>query len=295
MSLKEKVAKLIWEEENKIRPWEDFLPLADQIIALIGKCGGRSIEATADIIMNYLLHQSVFAGLSIETARIHSMALTHNLATPTFSGGEKCKCGNLLDTDMEICPDCVKKSMFPTKYCNCMSTRHYNTGVCSKCGLPKEPEPIPAEKKEEKRFGDICLNCGCEKILHNCPECGMKQPEPIKNNLCDTCRSKIKCGSLGLMTTCISYNPVRNYEKPKKECELKGDSELWDLIVNYFPAFGGEEEAQNKRSLFEQVSKLIERRIEPKPKDRIEFKFCSHGDEHTIDIAELTQRINERE
>ncbi|MCK9370630.1 hypothetical protein M0R04_12030 [Candidatus Dojkabacteria bacterium] len=31
--------------------------------------------------------------------------------------------------------------------------------------------------REEKRFGDICNNCGCEKILHNCPECGMKQPK----------------------------------------------------------------------------------------------------------------------
>lgn len=39
-----------------------------------------------------------------------------------------------------------------------------------------------------------------------------------------------------------------------------GDKELWDLIVNYYPAFEGQIGEDNKHGLFEKVSKLIERR-----------------------------------
>lgn len=42
---------------------------------------------------------------------------------------------------------------------------------------------------------------------------------------------------------------------------LKRDKELWDLIVNYFPAFEGEIGANNKRELFERISKLIDSRL----------------------------------
>jgi len=52
---------------------------------------------------------------------------------------------------------------------------------------------------------------------------------------------------------------------------IRGDKELWDLIVNYYPAFKGEIGEQNKRALFEQVSKLIDSRIQdtlhPKTKE----------------------------
>jgi len=49
---------------------------------------------------------------------------------------------------------------------------------------------------------------------------------------------------------------------------VRGDKELWDLIVNYFPAFEGEIGSQNKRTLFEQVSKLIDKRILQSSKER---------------------------
>ena len=50
--------------------------------------------------------------------------------------------------------------------------------------IDKEGKPLP--EKEPKRFGDICENCGCEKSLHNCPECGMKQ-EPEKEPRKEEC------------------------------------------------------------------------------------------------------------
>lgn len=80
--------------------------------------------------------------------------------------------------------------------------------------------------------------------------------------------------------------------KPKEPqyCEIKGDSELWALIVNYFPAFGGEEVAQNKRSLFEQVSKLIDKRCGKPIKPT-----CEPEGEIVIDGKKITDMIKELE
>jgi hypothetical protein len=38
------------------------------------------------------------------------------------------------------CDICKQKDKAEPKYCKCMSTRHYESGVCSKCGLPEKPE-----------------------------------------------------------------------------------------------------------------------------------------------------------
>ena len=35
----------------------------------------------------------------------------------------------------------------PQEYCNCMGTRHYATGVCSKCGLPQTEEDKESTEK----------------------------------------------------------------------------------------------------------------------------------------------------
>jgi hypothetical protein len=118
-------------------------------------------------------------------------ALIGKCATPTFSG-EKEKETKIFDLDIKT-----------IEIVDWLKLHHNHKLIisdcfiqCEKCKeifmykIPTEQKeyggpgnsgnfgPIPAEKKEEKRFGDICNNCGCEKILHNCPECGMKQPEP---------------------------------------------------------------------------------------------------------------------
>lgn len=106
-------------------------------------------------------------------------ALIGKCAIPTFSGGEK-------KVDFEIQRLAGMAQYKPElneqkEYCEHPYKKYEQYCRICKQEIPNWQDnlkPIPAEKKEEKRFGDICNNCGCEKILHNCPECGMKQPEP---------------------------------------------------------------------------------------------------------------------
>ena len=180
--------------------------------ALIGKCGGKELEKAGVHIC--LKCGQPFLSIGVKLCQGHIIECEHIFeknntsingdyvcskcgkvekqmqfkATPTFSGEviDKTKsvgC-NTCEYEERICitPCTYKKKPTEQKeYCECKECEPIYSGAsgkqfCINCG--NKPKPIPAEKKEEKRFGDICNNCGCEKILHNCPECGMKQPEP---------------------------------------------------------------------------------------------------------------------
>jgi hypothetical protein len=201
VSLRTEIGKILFAElPDKRHEFCDYL--AGRISALIGKC--ESKETTGSFTVNWK-KEGVGFGQFIFTQKGETLHIDNEYmgkefikgimnevidnatlknATPTFSGGENKKEKCLCDTcqgysDCWISFECKPDNRIscsaykPTEQKECICGKTLNSNLL--CPIHK---PIPAEKKEEKRFGDICLNCGCEKILHNCPECGMKQPEP---------------------------------------------------------------------------------------------------------------------
>ncbi len=104
----------------------------------------------------------------------------------------------------------------------------------------------------------VCNVKGCKGIGVGNGYCNIHQPKPSisEEAKCPVHGKEHKFNMLGNACGCGELKPKA---PPQSDAgtEVTGNKELWDLIVNYFPAFEGEIGGQNKRALFEQVAKLM--------------------------------------
>jgi RNA polymerase subunit RPABC4/transcription elongation factor Spt4 len=99
-------------------------------------------------------------------------------------------CGELVDSDANICPWCSKASPTDSPRCpKCRSPIAEGQKVCSNCGL--ELKMVCPRCGKTTFLGDHCDGCGA-RLMAKCPKCGAEQPP--NGVRCVGCNKKIKGG-----------------------------------------------------------------------------------------------------